>query len=809
MYLAILLGWILGVATMGNTTLLALNFAFVPTLLLNICCWLLLYVFFSRSRQVYLRLIVAMVSALLSFLLGLSYADLELEQRLSYRETQKQELHVIVYVRQISELKPYALQQRLEVINRHPKVVTWMSSQNTDHGKPVHEFQLGHYYRIQGTLRPTQSYANPGGFDSEKWAIQQNILASIRLKQVEEISEQQVQAEGLSHYVRQQQGVWKSYKLKIEQQRLKLRRFIQKQPLKHRGLLLALLSGDESLLDSHTEKLFQRFGISHLLAISGPHVLVFAMMVCWCLQYFLARYRSAWFLIRPRAELLLVPFNLCVVLYCAFVGFEIPAVRTLIISLTLSVLLLLHIRLSTFALLSMSASILLWFDPFSVLSAAFWLSYGACFILLRVYQTLTFKQPEGVLSWSQQMFRAARILFESQWKIFLALLPMMLIFFKQLTWIAPVSNFIAIPLIGVLIVPLDILATLCFFLFKPLATVFFQLNDVLIGFLLAMLQLLDRLFKPELHWFALDYLSICCLVFGLILLFLPRGVCPKSWAALCVIPLVLPNTQRHSFELDILDVGQGQAIYLRDSAKSAMIDVGGYYDEAKFSVAERIVLPFLSVKGNSQLDYVFLSHLDTDHSGAFDGVRKQVEIGQVLSNQLPKNINKQSFDYCQQGQRWQWNSRVSIEVLSPKAAQLAQVPFHQNTYSCVLLIRIQEMQKEQRILLMGDADWQTEYQLLQDYPNLTVDYLLLGHHGSQHSSAYDFLKQLQPRFAIVSAGLNNSYGHPSVQVQARLAALNIPLIEISQTGALQFYLNAQGQLEHRSYRGQKRWLARS
>ncbi|MCP5774037.1 ComEC/Rec2 family competence protein, partial [Klebsiella pneumoniae] len=149
------------------------------------------------------------------------------------------------------------------------------------------------------------------------------------------------------------------------------------------GLLLALLSGDESFLDQATEQKFQRFGMSHLLAISGPHVLIFAFIVCGALQYLISSCAPQIYLKWPRQYFLSLPFLLCVLLYCAFVGFEIPALRTLLICVIVTFTLLLRQSMQPLKLLILSAALLLLFAPFSIFSAAFWLSYGACFVLLR------------------------------------------------------------------------------------------------------------------------------------------------------------------------------------------------------------------------------------------------------------------------------------------------------------------------------------------------------------------------------------------------------------------------------------------
>jgi len=109
---------------------------------------------------------------------------------------------------------------------------------------------------------------------------------------------------------------------------------------------------------------------------------------------------------------------------------------------------------------------------------------------------------------------------------------------------------------------------------------------------------------------------------------------------------------------------------------------------------------------------------------------------------------------------------------------------------------------------MGDAGWETEYQLLRQYPELKVDVLVLGHHGSRNSSVYQFLQHYRPKLAIASAGRFNRYGHPSSVTQARLQALHIPFLHTAQQGSLLFSQNPQGKIQLDTYRSRYKWLKR-
>ena len=780
------LGWVIGIASMGKTFPI-LQSLMLPCIALFFLCLLLKLTVLKPVHSLWWKFLQLCIGLSLGITLGYNYAQHQLDDRLQFREKQTEHVEVVAYVKNINELGESSIQQKIQVLNRHAQVVqwqVWLKNEIDTHQQPV--LELGQYYRLQGKLLPAHSYATQGVFDQEQWYLQQNIMSGFKVTSVQKLPEQDISALGYGRYVRQQHSFSNQIQLWMEQQRLALRNFIDQQPVKHKGLLLALLTGDKSLLKPETEQFFQRFGMSHLLAISGPHVLIFALLLCWSLHQLICRYCAQAYLKWPKQYLLIVPFCICVLLYCAFVGFEIPALRTLLTCMLISGFVLLKQKIQALNIVLLSASILLIFDPFSILSAAFWLSYGACFVLLRIYQTVQQSHAEEIKTRNQAIKIQVKILIESQWKIFLALFPLMLIFFKQVAWITPLSNLFAIPWIGMVIVPLDVIAALCYFIFEPLGSLIFQINDGCLSVLLIFMQLLDRLFSPALQPVAMNFWMLLSLCLGLIILFLPRGVLPKTWSVLCFVPLIMIDSTKNEFELTVLDVGQGQAIFVRDQEQTWMIDTGGNYDEAKFSVGKQIILPFLSVKGVSELNQLILTHLDQDHKGAYESIKHDLPIKNVYSNEQLEVADSSQFDYCHQGQKWQWSDRVDLTVLSPKAEQLANAKDEKNEMSCVIYVQVKNAQPYQNFLLMGDAGWPTEYQILQDYPDLKVDVLVLGHHGSRHSSAYHFLKQLNPKLAVASAGFNNRYGHPSVVLESRLKELNIPLLTTLKQGSIRF-----------------------
>jgi competence protein ComEC len=797
------LAWLIGIALMGQKISFLPTFGFALAMLFFLLLLLQLYIQ-TQLQQPRLRLLNLSLGVVFSFILGYSYAQSALQDRLALRETKILPTQVIVYVNRINQPSERSIAQQVKVLNFKTKPVNWLTytaiNEKNQHPK-TEILKLGQYYRLSGEIRPAHAYATLGAFDQEQWYLQQNIMASLRIQHVEALSAHEIKQLGLQHHI----GFWQKLHLSIEKKRLQVREFIVAQPLTHQGLLLGLLTGDRSLLQADTEDEFRRFGISHLLAISGPHVLIFAAMMCFALHRLIRSYWPHIYLKWPKNYILILPFLSCVALYCACVGFEIPALRTLLIASLSCVFLLFKYALKPLSLLLYSAALLLLFDPFSVLSAAFWLSYGACFILLRIYQTIQASDQLTFTAW-QRAQQAIKLLVESQWKIFVALLPLMLIFFKQVAWISPLSNLIAIPFLGLLVVPLDIMAGVAWLLFEPLGLLLWQINDHLLGILLGILQLLDLWFKPNLLPWAMNIWQLLALILALVLLFLPRGLIPKAWAVLCLLPVFFYDQSHDPFELHILDVGQGQAVLIRDQGNSLMVDVGGSPDESRFSLGENVILPFLMRNGIQHLDQVLLTHLDQDHSGAYLPLSQKLKIKTVMSNERPEGQTT-SFEYCHRGQKWQWK-RVQFEVLSPPETALAQASQAKNETSCVLYVTYQGQQKNTHFLLMGDAGWRTEHQILLHYPHLKVDVLLLGHHGSKHSSAYGFLQHYQPKIAVASAGFANRYGHPTNEVKARLNALNIAVLTTIEQGSMRFSFDQNEQMLLQSQRQQRLWLQR-
>jgi len=205
-----------------------------------------------------------------------------------------------------------------------------------------------------------------------------------------------------------------------------------------------------------------------------------------------------------------------------------------------------------------------------------------------------------------------------------------------------------------------------------------------------------------------------------------------------------------------------------------LYDVGPVY--GSFNATEAYVLPYLHYQGIRQLDYLVLSHADTDHTGAFAEVIKAYPQVKLIADFETGFLQQPCLSlpaYYLDAELWAFRSAHQLQ--------------EGNDSSCVLAIKTAGWQT----LLTGDIGHNVEAELLLAQPNLRSDLLVLGHHGSKSSSQLNFLSRVHPLVALNSAASKNAYGHPSAEVLGRLALLQIPLLNTAEQGAVRIEITEQ------------------
>lgn len=430
----------------------------------------------------------------------------------------------------------------------------------------LNQLQPGAQLLMSLTLKPLISsqaaLANPSGFDSYRWLRARHIdgvaniiaMSAPVIISTDKSLDKSISAPSSSSYLSR-------FRVTIDQWRWQLRQhFYQDWATKTIGqqqasaVTLSLLTGDRSLINRDTKDLYQLAGISHLLAISGTHVLFLAIMLAGLAALLVDSSRPSLYRLIARWQLRWVVMIGAAFIYALFTGFDVPAARTAWMLLAIGLVRLTLLPISTLRILLALALLMAWVDPYVLWQAGYWLSFIAVAILLKYdegRQAPTKASSSSKRSSSQQQSAKKSIFYSKIWPLFksvlrlqcwlfIALLPISLLLFGKVSLWGLVINLFAIGLFGWVIVPLNLLAGLCYLFMPTVADSLWLLVSTLVSRLHELIAWLTALPALQDAWLFTPINSAMLLMTLLIMLpwLLPRGLVSR-WLALAPLTLLM------------------------------------------------------------------------------------------------------------------------------------------------------------------------------------------------------------------------------------------------------------------------------
>jgi competence protein ComEC len=618
----------------------------------------------------------------------------------------------------------------------------------------------GEPWRLDLRITPPWSRINFQGPDKERWLFAEGIGALATVSAGQRIQSDPALFHG-----------WDSIRQTL---RLQIGKILSSN--ERLGVVLALAIADRSKLQSSQRDVLAQTGTSHLLAISGLHVGLAALLGLWFARPLLMFIPGCWRgrLIYPAT--LLAGFTTAFI-YAGLAGFGTSTVRALVM-LSVGLLALLSGRaIHPGQALTVALVSVLLLDPFSVLGAGFWMSFSAVAALMFIFTPRHTACEIKVV----QLIRA-------QAGIMVFLLPLNAWWFQSVSGSGLIANLLAIPWLSLVVVPLVLLGIVALPVFYGLSEYAFIAAGYSAQGLLAVLSVIadipassSKLFQPNICSTLLATIGALCLV-------LPRGITCRWLGLLLFLPLYSPGETLLDSELklEVLDVGQGTAV-LAQSAQHLLIYDTGPGNGLDYDLVDQVIEPAIMQSGHSGPDSFLISHADLDHAGGLGRLMELYPETNVWAN-LP--VPKPGIESCHEPRNWIWEG-VNFEVLHPTQ----YLPYQGNDSSCVLSIR----SKNFSILLPGDISETVENRLgsLGLAPH---NVLLVPHHGSNTSSSLAFLETVSPDIAIATAGLGNRFGFPRKKVRERYRKLGIPLWSTGECGAIRLKLSGEGQITAHSAR---------
>lgn len=637
-------------------------------------------------------------------------------------------------------------------------------------GESLPEVQAGSRWSFTVKLKRPHGLRNPGSLDAERNAFANRVVATgsvVGKRRLEQIAA----GEGIN-------AVRDALGLAIADIDHPAAKFIR-----------ALAVGDTRAIEEADWRILRANGLTHLIAISGSHVSMAAFLGV-ALGGLLWRLCPALGLLLPRK----VAAPLCgagvAIGYTMLAGGEVPTVRTLLMMWCVVGALLLRRRLGLVTALSAAVIALVVVDPLNLLRPGFWLSFMGVAWLAWCLQGVKQNFVKEMLS--------------AQGIATLGLLPLCVLFFGQTSWVAPLANIIAVPLWGLVIVPLSI-AGVALNVFAPaLAHAAWWMAAALFDMAWPVFVHMAQWPGAQINIAEATPWAVALASIGALWLLMPRGVPLRLLSFGLWMPLIapaIPRAEPDGFIVTFIDVGQGLSVLVQTRTHTMLYDAGPKgqvafgRDEkstAGFDAGEKVVVPALHALGVKSLDLMMLSHGDADHAGGAAAVDAALHPKDI---QAPHGTPVPHSAECQRGDRWTWD-QVHFEVLAP----VPNMAYAGNASSCVLKIS----SRYGSVLLTGDVEAEGEAGMIaHDRAALRADVVSMPHHGSNTSSTYPFVRAVAARYVVASSGYRNLFKHPRERVWTRWIDAGTQPVNTPASGAVGFAFTREG-IEMRDERSRRR-----
>ncbi len=613
---------------------------------------------------------------------------------------------------------------------------------------------IGDVWELEVRLRRPRGNSNPGVFDYEAWLFRERIGATGYV--VDGPRNRRLRAAAGGPTSRMRHHIVERLETTLDNAGAA-------------AVLAAISVGARHGITAERWQQYSRSGTSHLMAISGLHVGLAAM--------------SAWFLAAAVCAVLRLPGNhlkaaWLVALgvaagYACLSGFAVPARRASLMLCLFVLSVLMTREPKPFAILAAACSLVVVLDPLATLAPGFQLSFAAVLLLLWFARRRVSVTDRA---WARRS--ADRGLQFAAVQVFLlfGMLPLTVTNFGRVSFVAPLVNFVAVPLFSVVTVPLALAGVA---LAGPLAVV----GDAALRSSAASIELLQWLVECAVAFpfaavttVSLDVAGAFCLATVTAWVLLPRGWPGRHVALLALLTLVTQKVDGPPdacVDVRMLDVGQGLAVVLRTRQRTMLYDTATAFPGGG-DMATRVVLPYLAAQGIKRIDRLVVSHSDIDHAGGVAPVLAGIDVARILAGE-PELLTAGAAVGCRRGQAWTWDG-VAFKVLHPGA----DTRHGGNDASCVILVAAGDA----RLLLTGDIESAVEQTLLGSGGPGIVDVVFVPHHGSDTSSSIALTSAVAAEVALVSAGYRNRWGLPRPGVVRRWRDAGATVLVTAREGAV-------------------------
>lgn len=533
------------------------------------------------------------------------------------------------------------------------------------------------------------------------------------------------------------------------------------------GFAKALLLGDTSDLTYTQDVAFQVSGIRHIVAVSGLHVSILFALI---------------FILSGKKRYLTALLGIPALILFAFVaGLSPSIVRACIMQSIMILALLFRREYDPPSALATAVIVILFANPFSVVSVSFQLSCGCIvgiFLFTARLQKYIYSKVKG-FTFKAKAIRAIGSAVSVTVGTMITTIPLCAYYFGSISLIGILTNVLTLWAVSIIFYGI-VAVCLLSFLWLPLARILAAAVSLLMHYVLLTAELLSKIPVAAVYT-ASPYIVLClvlCYILFAIFWFCGRKHLCITVAAMAVLLIVATafswlEPKLDDYRVTVLDVGQGQCVLLQSRGETYLVDCGGDGDEA---TANRAASQLLS-QGVTHIDGVILTHYDKDHVGGIFYFLQRIRVDTVYlpnAEEMPEIFS--AHQHIQ--------TISSVRKLSVGAAKLTLIPgidrSDDNENSTCVLFQAEEC----AILITGDRTVEGENALLQQVKLPKLDYLIAGHHGAKTSTGSQLLEKTAPKTVIISVGAQNRYDHPHEEILQRLNTFGCRILRTDLHGTI-------------------------
>jgi competence protein ComEC len=661
-----------------------------------------------------------------------------------------------------------------------------------------YNFSPGDIVNIEGEFEKAEESRNYKGFNYRNYLKQSKIYGIVYIEKMNKVKNK------IDYY----------YILGLVKEKL----YNKSQDLyeeKYNGFINGILFGDDSKLDDEVKENFRNASISHILAISGLHITYIILGVNAIIERLIKN--------KKLQDSILIIF---MINFFLFTGSSVSCLRACFMNSLVILSSNLHRKNNFYISFFISFIVIIIINPFNLFNVGMWLSFmGTLGIaLFHNFFINILKHKIRKHKLKNIFINNFFISISSQILIF----PIILYTFNTVSLNFFIANILVAFFIDKILI-LGYLSILCSFFSINFSKIISKINQFMISYVFKIADFcgnmpLSKIYlkTPNLFFIITYYIVILFLVilFKNRRMYFLKLICSynflkiqitklykyakvffKKYRKISIIIFILIcilfeviHIANSNLKIYFVDVGQGDCTVIQTPKGKNIIIDGGEGNSEKYDYGKNVVLPYLLDRKINQIDYLIISHCDSDHIGGLfyilENIKvKNIVIGKQFENThnlqelfkivKDKNIN---LNIVEIGNRINIENNVYIDILWPSSSEaIKENPINNNSLVCKFYC------ENFSILFTGDIEKETEDILVSKYGNSNIlksTILKVAHHGSKSSSTEKFLKLVEPQIGLIGVGKNNKYGHPNRDVIERLKKLNCKIYRTDENGEI-------------------------